>query len=206
MINSKNEFSVEGYAKAAIDTARMYLDSVDDIIRSTAIRLPSLDSVFERRETCKIPPPCWLPRSLGEYTSKACPCGTALIRLRVTNCGQSENMMSIKARYESDTSNIAIKLTPESATLGPMERKWFTVSVSLPDDACVGKSHDVLIWLSGCNEHYLRWTVNVEDGHSGSCQELTVEDCPDYIHHWYDHFYCARECQGRTTGDVSDER
>jgi hypothetical protein len=21
-----------------------------------------------------------------------------------------------------------------------------------------------------------------------------VEDCPDLIHHWYDHFYCPRPC------------
>jgi hypothetical protein len=21
-----------------------------------------------------------------------------------------------------------------------------------------------------------------------------VDDCPDYQHHWYDHFYCHRHC------------
>jgi hypothetical protein len=21
-----------------------------------------------------------------------------------------------------------------------------------------------------------------------------VEDCPDLLHHWYDHFYCNRPC------------
>ena len=27
--------------------------------------------------------------------------------------------------------------------------------------------------------------------------ELTVEDCPDLVHHWYDHFYCPRPCPNR---------
>jgi hypothetical protein len=27
-----------------------------------------------------------------------------------------------------------------------------------------------------------------------SCPEVEVDDCPDNIHHWYDHFYCERGC------------
>jgi hypothetical protein len=26
---------------------------------------------------------------------------------------------------------------------------------------------------------------------------VEVEDCPDLIHHWYDHFYCDRPCTDR---------
>jgi hypothetical protein len=27
--------------------------------------------------------------------------------------------------------------------------------------------------------------------------EVEIEDCPDLIHHWYDHFYCERPCPSR---------
>jgi len=38
--------------------------------------------------------------------------------------------------------------------------------------------------------------------------DIEIEDCPDLIHHWYDHFYCPRPCLGGTglstgTGTVS---
>jgi hypothetical protein len=87
-----------------------------------------------------------------------------------------------------------LKVTPQQATLQPMERKWFTVVATVSEDARRGETYEALIWVVGCHEHYLRWTVRVAAGASGGCHELEVDDCPDYVHHWYDHFYCRRPC------------
>jgi hypothetical protein len=53
------------------------------------------------------------------------------------------------------------------------------------------------VWIHGCVEHAVRWTVRVAGRGGDSCNELDIDDCPDYVHHWYDHFYCARPCGHR---------
>ena len=58
----------------------------------------------------------------------------------------------------------------------------------------VGRPVEVLLWVVGCNTHYLRWIVEPADGISSSCHEVEIDDCPDFVHHWYDHFYCDRPC------------
>jgi hypothetical protein len=85
-----------------------------------------------------------------------------------------------------------------------MERKWFTVVATVPEDACRGHSYDLLVWVVGCHEHYLRWSVRVAQGDSGGCHEVIVEDCPDYAHHWYDHFYCEHPCFAQERGQSRD--
>jgi hypothetical protein len=34
------------------------------------------------------------------------------------------------------------------------------------------------------------------------CNEVEINDCPDMIHHWYDHFYCHRHCQDQRTPGI----
>jgi len=53
----------------------------------------------------------------------------------------------------------------------------------------------VLVWIRGCVDHVVRWTVKSSRRGSDCCHELEIDDCPDYVHHWYDHFYCPRPCR-----------
>jgi hypothetical protein len=64
----------------------------------------------------------------------------------------------------------------------------------VPADAATGQEYEVLLWVRGCQNHYLRWTLKVANRGASCCHEVEVEDCPDLIHHWYDHFYCERPC------------
>ncbi len=50
------------------------------------------------------------------------------------------------------------------------------------------------MWVRGCQLHFLRWTVVVASIGADTFYEVDVKDCPDHIHHWYDHFYCPRPC------------
>ena len=193
------EHSLAVMTRAGAEAARALFESFGAVTRAVlqANPLPGR----ERQGCCEIPPACWLPRSLGEISSAACPCGTALVRFHVTNCRPVASTVEIRVPAESD---LEIKVTPERATLQPMERRWFTVVATVPEDACRGNAYELLIRVVGCNEHFLRWTVRVAGGASGGCQEVAVDDCPDYVHHWYDHFYCERPCFARMRG--SDNR
>ncbi|MBI3077042.1 MAG: hypothetical protein HYY85_08685 [Deltaproteobacteria bacterium] len=118
--------------------------------------------------SCEIPPPCWVPQSLGEVVSHVRPCSTASVRFRITNCGTVSRTITAQAVGASGQITVA----PASLTLGPMERGHVTASLAIPDDAQPGTTHEA----------------------GDSCHEVEVEDCPDLIHHWYDHFYCERPC------------
>ena len=140
---------------------------------------------------CEIPPPCWEPRHLGEVTSFVCPGGTATVRLRITNC----NMRQSKIQFTTSGQNAGVTIAPPDLTLGPMERGTVAVSLPVAANTGSGEQREILIWIRGCKNHFLRWIVEVTTKGATNCgSEIDVDDCPDYQHHWYDHFYCHRHC------------
>jgi len=141
---------------------------------------------------CEIPPPCWVPQPLGEFTTEACPGNSGVLRLTVTNCGMVGRTITVSA------TNAAVKVTPASLTLGPMEEGLVVLSLDVPAAASKGQTQKSLVWIHGCKEYFLRWTVVVAaSGVSCCATDVELEDCPDLIHHWYDHFYCQRPCPNR---------
>src|SRR5205814_9909649 len=105
---------------------------------------------------CEIPTPCWMPQTLGEVTSYVREGGTATIRFQVTNCSMTPRKILVSATPGTP----GVKINPPVVNLGPMERRVVAVSLTV----AVGESrgeHDVVIWLRGCQEHFLRWSVVV---------------------------------------------
>jgi hypothetical protein len=192
MTRSDSQQTIDSMTRVGFDAVRMYLDAIEAFAGSFNATNPFLSN--QQRSCCDIPPACWLPRQFGTFESRACPCGTALLRIQVTNCRPTSSKISIQV---SGDSGLDVKLIPESALLGPMERKWFTVAATIAEDACKGQCYEFVVRVLGCNEYYARWTVVVADGACGTCIEAKVEDCPDYVHHWYDHFYCVSPCFAR---------
>jgi hypothetical protein len=139
---------------------------------------------------CTIPPPCWMPKSLGDVTSHACGCSTVRVRLLITNCDRVARTMQVRTDGVD-----GMVVTPASVTLNPMRRATVEVSFKVPDGVEDGTEFEALVWLDGCHEHVLRWTIVTGSSGFDSTHEVHVKDCPDYRHHWYDHFYCARPCQ-----------
>jgi len=138
---------------------------------------------------CRIPPPCWAPQPAGEVVSHVCPGGTATLRLCVTNCGAKGREVAIRAEDGE-----GVTITPTGLGLRTMERKCVTVSASMAADAAAGHEREVILWVLGCQDHYLRWKIRAARRGADCCHEVEIEDCPDLIHHWYDHFYCERPC------------
>jgi hypothetical protein len=153
-----------------------------------SVSLPSRDAGCG----CEIPPPCWAPQPLGEPTTEACPGNKALLRLTITNCGLTGRTIKVSA------TNAAVEVEPASLTLGPMEEGLVAVSLAVPAGATKGQTQKSLVWIRGCKDYFIRWTVvTAASGASCCATELELEDCPDLIHHWYDHFYCQRPCPNR---------
>ena len=144
-----------------------------------------------RQSCCDIPEPCWMPDALGEVLSHACPGATAIVRLLITNCDRIPRTVKITAT--GDAAGL-VSLQPTTLVLGPKERGLVSATLKVPPDAIGCQEFEALVWIRGCREHYLRWTVAVEKRGGDCCHEVEVEDCPDLIHHWYDHFYCLRPC------------
>jgi hypothetical protein len=144
-----------------------------------------------RRGCCDIPPPCWMPQPLGDCVSHVSECKTACIRLEITNCDRVAHQVSVSATG-SQAGNVTF--TPASLQLGPMERGTIEACLSVPAGAPDCATYELILWVRGCREHFLRWRVHHGRRGSDSCHEVEVQDCPDWRHHWYDHFYCPRPC------------
>ena len=152
-----------------------------------SIRLPTRTGC-----SCEIPPPCWVPQPLGDVETEACPGNNAVVRITITNCGTAGRKITVTA------TNAAVKVAPASLTLGPLEEGLVTLTLPVPAGATKGQTQKSLVRIHGCRDYYFRWTVvAAEAGVSCAAGEVELEDCPDLIHHWYDHFYCERPCPNR---------
>jgi hypothetical protein len=184
-------------SKGGSGTLADAVKAIGDVIRPGArLGLELLESVRLPSRSCgcgcEIPPPCWAPQPLGDVETQACPGNNALLRLTITNCGMASRAINVAA------TNGAVDVQPASVTLGALEEGVVILSLPVPAGATKGQTQKSLVWVHGCKDHYLRWTVvAVEAGVSCSAGELELEDCPDLIHHWYDHFYCQRPCLNR---------
>ncbi len=167
---------------------RLSVDAVDAVRERTrgGFELPSLPT---SSCGCDIPPPCWYPKKAGEVTSHVCPGGTATLRIRVTNCGPTRRTVQVRGEKP-------IKVAPATLQLDPMESGVATASLTVPTGQSAGIEQEHLVWIHGCHDHFVRWTIGTAKRGADSCHELEVDDCPDYLHHWYDHFYCVHPCPG----------
>lgn len=149
-------------------------------------------------DTCEVPPPCWEPQPLGQVTSFVAPGGQATVRFRVTNCGFANRTIS----FEADKSVFDVTFSPPSLGLGPLRRGMVSASLTMPAEAKQGAEQELILLVRGCKLYYLRWVIKVAACGVNMCNEVEVNDCPDMIHHWYDHFYCHRHCHDNREGIV----
>jgi len=208
---SQSDNPLAGLSQALTDLidqgVRMGADLLDTLGRGPLGQLASSiqkTPVLPKTCGCDIPPPCWMPKPLGDLVSHVCPGGAATIRLLVTNCSITPRAVQVLVAGK-DAAKVTV--TPAAATVGPMERAAFVATLAIAGDAAECESHEVLLWVRGCHLHYLRWRVDVRSRGGHACHEVDVQDCPDLVHHWYDHFYCQRPCPqaGRTSGQVGGQ-
>ncbi|WP_299508031.1 hypothetical protein [uncultured Roseobacter sp.] len=182
------------------DVMARQMDLTGDIIdglADTAQRFLSSLTAGQSSNCCDIPEPCWMPKDLGEYHCKLCAGSTGIMEIRITNTDFRPRNFTLAAAGP-DAGRIT--LSPNSFTLGPKERRTVRAEFDTRlDDTVHCADFEALIWVVGCNSHYLRWTVEVGKAERPCCHHVEVFDQPDYEHHWYDHFYCVRPCYGKST-------
>ena len=157
--------------------------------------------LFPRRNSsCDIPEPCWMPKRLDTVRSHVCPGATATLRVQLTNCGLETRSIRVGAPYDTD-----VTVQPAVVTLRAFESAVVDVSYTLPGDTQSGGTHRVLVVVVGCRAYVADWTITADGRCGDSIHEIEIEDCPDLVHHWYDHFYCRRPClHSSTQGKVKD--
>jgi len=140
--------------------------------------------------SCEIPPPCWMPRPLCEVVSYGTTGNAASITFVITNESMTTRAISIL----TTTSLTGLTFSAANLTLGPMERGSVEVTYTIPATLTSGSGTEILLWIRGCRLHFLRWTIKLGPVSADTNYEVCVKDGPEYLHHWYDHFYCPRPC------------
>jgi hypothetical protein len=202
MASSTKDQPLAGMNDAFLALMRAQLKFGQDLFQAvTGVQPPAIGDTIEAlrkaapKPVCYVPPPCWMPLPLGDCVSFVNECGKACVKLVITNCDRVSRTIGVRSEGVE-----GIEVTPASIQLGPMARATVDVCFKVPEDATSGKRFEALIWVDGCRQHFLRWTITVGQAGLDSCHEISVSDCPDYRHHWYDHFYCPRPCPpGRST-------
>lgn len=153
---------------------------------------------------CDIPPPCWEPRPAGACSLELTPGSSATIRVHVSNCGWARQLVSITA-----LGKVAGWMTfaPTTLILDPQDRATILVTVHAPDSVKLGQRFSAPLIVRGCLDHFARVDITISDCARQNCCDVVVDDCPDNVHHWYDHFYCPRPCRNLRVpgaGEVKD--
>jgi hypothetical protein len=140
--------------------------------------------------SCEIPPPCWMPRPLCEVVSYGKAGNAASITFVITNHSMTTRVISIS----TTTSLTGLAFSAHQLTLGPMQRGSIKVTYTIPPTLASGPGQEILLWIHGCRLHFLRWTVKPGPVSGDTNYEVCVNDGPENLHHWYDHFYCPHPC------------
>lgn len=140
--------------------------------------------------SCDIPPPCWMPRPLCDVVSYGKAGNAASITFVITNNSMTTRVFSIS----TTTPSPGLVFSATQLTLTPMERGSLKVAYTIPASLSSGPGTEILLWIHGCRLHFLRWTIKLGPVSGDTNYEVCVNDGPEYLHHWYDHFYCPRPC------------
>lgn len=182
---------INSSAQLSIDLLRSFGESTPSL--GSLPSLPSLPSSREKPShgcSCAIPPACWLPRDAGDVRTYACPGATASLRIRVENCGIKPRTIAI----DVGGSPPGVTVTPATLHLDGLESGTALITFAIPPSAHDHADFPFRIWIRGCKTHYVHWTVVAGEGDC-RCRTIEIDDCPDTVHHWYDHFYCDHPCQ-----------
>jgi hypothetical protein len=183
--------------------ARALGDAIGGLLAAPASIAAALAGAFAGRgaQGCVIPPPCWEPRPFGTCTLTLTPGSTGTIRIRVHNCDWTRRVVGITAAGRLAA---LLRFEPTTLIVDPQDEAVFRVLVRVPDGVKPGQTIGGPILVRGCVDHFARVVVTVGECAAQSCCDLEVKDCPDHIHHWYDHFYCPRPCRNLSNRGIKD--
>jgi hypothetical protein len=178
-------------------------DAIAALLDAPAQVMATLAESLTRRkpDRCDIPPPCWEPQPAGTCRLAIPPGCVGKVRIHVANCDWTRHVVVARAM-----GRMAGWMTfdPTTLVIDPQEQRTIVVTVKVPSDAAPGQTIASPILVYGCNDYVVHVEVSTSECASRICCDVFVRDCPDHLHHWYDHFYCARPCKHLDSGKVTD--
>jgi hypothetical protein len=188
---------------ASVDSTNALGNAIAALLAAPAQLAAALagGAVQQTSPGCEIPAPCWEPRPAGTCELVLPPGGTGTLRIHVNNCEWSRRVLLITA-----VGKIAgwLKFTPTTLVIDPQGDETFLVTVRVPEEVKPGQRLTGPVVVRGCNDHFVKVIVRVEECAGRTCRDVHVKDCADNIHHWYDHFYCPRPCRTITERKPTD--
>lgn len=189
--------------KDGTSSAEALADAISTLLVAPLQVVGALVSAAGSRQSvgCEIPPPCWEPRPAGTCCLVLTPGATGQIRVHVANCGWDRHAVVITA-----LGKLAGWLTfsPTTLVLDAQERASFDVTVHPTKEVQPGQELTGTILVRGCRDHAIKVEVLIRDCARQTCCDVSIDDCPDHVHHWYDHFYCPRPCRTSTLVRAND--
>jgi len=145
---------------------------------------------------CHIPPPCWMPRQQREVVS----CGAVGNEASLTFIITNESLALRSIQIFTTTPLPGLSFTSTAVNLAAMARGEVTLTYTIPSGTTADPGTEILLWIRGCRLHFQRWIVKLGKISINSDVEVRVEDGPENLHHWYDHFYCPHPCLEQRDG------
>lgn len=142
---------------------------------------------------CEIPEPCWMPKFKGEYCCEVSEGGKVSLTLWIAN--EDFKTQTYRFSRRGDAAG-RVEFSETEVTLQAKERAKVIVTFEAPKQpaSCKQSCYDLVIWIDSCRDYYLRWNICTSQCPKPCCVESFIDDVPDYVVHWYDHFYCYQRC------------
>jgi hypothetical protein len=148
---------------------------------------------------CDKPEPCWMPKQAAEICCELAVDDKGEICILVSNDDFRNHTYDITAAGEHGG---LVNLSATHFELGPKERRMVSATFKLPkrDDnpdknsCCQLNDYEVVLWVKGCQQHYISWYINAAAKTKDCCHEVCVSDSGYYDLNWYDHFHVLRPC------------
>jgi len=148
---------------------------------------------------CEMPEPCWMPNKIDEICCQLRPGDAGEICFVIANEDFVPHSYSVVAAGEHSA---LVGISNKNFTLGPKERRVVSAKFTMPardgsrnsDSCCQCNDYEAVIWVQGCQNHYLNWYINSNEKTQKCCYEVCVNDAPNNELNWYDHFHVLRSC------------
>jgi hypothetical protein len=191
---SSTSASLKGIAKIIEAGAKTGIDVLKSLSGASPAALSGVVDWISAHagavECCEeIPPPCWMPRPLCDVVSYGKTGNETTITFVITNYSMATRTISIL----TTTPSAALTFSATELMLGPMARGSLEAKYTFPS-GLPASGTEVLLWIKGCRLHFLRWIIKPGPISADTSYEVSVRDEAEYLHHWYDHFYCPHPC------------
>lgn len=151
---------------------------------------------------CDKPEPCWMPKKAAEICCQLKVDDKGEICILISNEDFRKHTYDIVAAGEHGG---MVQLSATHFELGPKERKMISATFKMPrrdkpdtGSCCLINDYEVVLWVKGCQQHYVNWYINSAEKTKDCCHEICVVDSGYYDLNWYDHFHVMRPCSSGT--------